>query len=104
MGTKAMSIATFMNRLSATVMASTILTMVHILSWTGYFLIIALICVAITIFFLLYLPETKGRSLENMTTYFAEITGDNSILDAEKEVQERRTENNSCHEKKTYLS
>ena len=30
----------------------------------------------------MYLPETKGRSLEDMSRYFAEITNDRSILDA----------------------
>lgn len=31
-----------------------------------------------------YLPETKGRPLEDMSQYFAEITGDRSILEAEE--------------------
>jgi len=87
---KAMSLATFMNRLSATIMASSILTMVNLLSWTGYFLMLSIICIVITHFFMSYLPETKNRSLENMTIYFAEITGDDSILEAEKEVKERQ--------------
>lgn len=87
---KAMSVATFMNRFTATIMASSILTMVNFLSWTGYFLMLAFICIVIAYFLMLYLPETKGRSLENMTIYFSEITGDDSILEAEKEVKERQ--------------
>lgn len=31
-----------------------------------------------------YLPETKGRPLEDMSQFFAEITGDRSILEAEE--------------------
>ena len=31
-----------------------------------------------------YLPETKGRSLEDMSQYFGEITGDRSIFEAEE--------------------
>ena len=33
------------------------------------------------------LPETKGRSLEDMSLYFAEITGDRSVLEAEAQIQ-----------------
>lgn len=36
------------------------------------------------------LPETKGRSLEDMTIYFAEITCDSSILEAEKRIIQHR--------------
>lgn len=28
-----------------------------------------------------YVPETKGRSLEDMAVFFATITGDRSVLD-----------------------
>lgn len=34
----------------------------------------------------MYLPETKGRALEDMSQYFAEITGDRSILEAEESL------------------
>ena len=40
--------------------------------------------VCVFVFFLM--PETKGRSLEDMSLYFAEITGDTEILEAEKRV------------------
>ena len=33
-----------------------------------------------------YLPETNGHSLESMALYFAEITGDTYILDAEARI------------------
>lgn len=36
-----------------------------------------------------YLPETKGRALEDMSQYFAEITGDRSILEAEETLYRR---------------
>jgi len=97
---KAMSIATFMNRLSATIMASSILTMVNLLSWTGYFFMLAVICIMIAYFFILYLPETKSRSLESMTVYFAEITGDDSILEAEKEIKDRQRRADSANQDK----
>ena len=37
-----------------------------------------------------YLPETKGRSLEDMSIYFAEITGDRRMLDAEARITRER--------------
>jgi hypothetical protein len=39
-----------------------------------------------------YLPETKGKSLEEMSVYFAEITNDTFVLDAEAKIAERRRE------------
>jgi len=81
-----MSLATFFNRLAATLMSSTFLTSVRIFTWGGYFLILAIVCILILFFFHYYLPETKARSLEDMSTYFAEITGDRSILDAERRL------------------
>ena len=38
---KAMGVATFLNRLTATVMASTFLSMAHVMTWTGFFLFLA---------------------------------------------------------------
>ena len=32
------------------------------------------------------LPETKGRALEDMSQYFAEITGDRSMIEAEESL------------------
>ena len=82
-----MSLATFVNRVTATLMSSTFLTSVQLFTWGGYFLILAIVCMLIFLFFHYYLPETKARSLEDMSTYFAEITGDRSILDAERRLE-----------------
>ncbi|KAL3941282.1 MAG: hypothetical protein SGBAC_004330 [Bacillariaceae sp.] len=80
---KAMSLATLLNRSFATVVASTFLTTAEAIGWTEYFLMLAGVCLFFTAFIVVFLPETKGRSLEDMTLYFAEITNDKSILDAE---------------------
>lgn len=87
---KAMSIATFFNRITATVMSSTFLTTADAIGWGSFFLLLAAVCVVVAVFFFFLLPETKGRSLEDMSIYFAEITGDNSILEAEKLVIQDR--------------
>jgi len=79
---RAMSLATFSNRLVATIFASSFLSMAHALTWAGFFLLLAVICIFVGIFFYFLVPETKGRSLEDMSLYFAEITNDRSVLDA----------------------
>ena len=84
---KAMSLATVLNRIFATVMSSTFLTLVDAMTWQGYFLLLAAICVVSLAILYGLLPETKGHSLEDMSLYFAEITKDDSILDAERQLR-----------------
>jgi MFS family permease len=83
---KAMSMATFFNRIVATLMSSTFLSTANAIGWAGFFLMLAGICVVVFAFIYFLLPETKGRSLEDMSIYFAEITRDGSILEAEKKI------------------
>ena len=83
---KAMSLATFANRATATIVTSTFLTVADTISFEGYFSMLGVVCLLVLLFFYLYLPETKGRSLEDMSVYFAEITGDTAILEAEKRL------------------
>ena len=84
---KAMSIATTLNRATACLMSSTFLSTKNTLTWGGFFLLMTFVCFVVCIFIFFYLPETKGRSLEDMSVYFAELTGDRSILDAEKKLR-----------------
>lgn len=88
---KAMSIATFFNRITATVMASTFLSTVNAIGWGSFFFLLAGICGVFIIFFFFMLPETKGRSLEDMSVYFAELTNDTSLLEAEQKIIQQRT-------------
>mmetsp|Transcript_13922 Transcript_13922/g.39616 ORF Transcript_13922/g.39616 Transcript_13922/m.39616 type:complete len:126 (+) Transcript_13922:986-1363(+) len=87
---KAMSVATFFNRLCATLMSSTFLSTADAMGWAGFFFLLAVICLIIFAFIYVYLPETKGRSLEDMSVYFAELTGDQTLLDAEDRVVQKR--------------
>lgn len=48
---------------------------------------LSIICLVVFGFLLKYLPETKGRSLEDMSVYFAEIMGDTSVLEAEERLR-----------------
>jgi MFS family permease len=87
---KAMSLATFMNRLAATCMSSSFLSVANAMTWSGFFLMLAFVCILCLLFLYIYLPETRGRSLEDMTVYFAEITGDNTLLDADARLAQER--------------
>jgi MFS family permease len=87
---KAMSIATLLNRAVASLMAGTFLSTTDALGWSGFFFLLAVVCVLVLAFLWLYLPETKGRSLEEMSVYFAESTGDNMVLQVEAELVQRR--------------
>jgi MFS family permease len=81
---KAMSVATFMNRITATLMAATFLSVANAMSWAGFFIMMSIVCLIILAWMYMYLPETKGRPLEDMSRYFAEITGDRSLFEAEE--------------------
>eukprot|EP00550_Attheya_septentrionalis_P001542 CAMPEP_0198291048 /NCGR_PEP_ID=MMETSP1449-20131203/8704_1 /TAXON_ID=420275 /ORGANISM="Attheya septentrionalis, Strain CCMP2084" /LENGTH=549 /DNA_ID=CAMNT_0043989639 /DNA_START=279 /DNA_END=1928 /DNA_ORIENTATION=- len=91
---KAMSLATFSNRLTGTLISSTFLTTANAMSWSGFFVLLAVICLLAAAFLYFFLPETKGRSLEDMSMYFAEITGDNSILEVEETILRRKNQLN----------
>jgi len=85
---KAMSIATFLNRTTATIISSSFLSLAEAISYGGFFILLAVNCVGVILFFYYYLPETKGKSLEEMSLYFAKITGDEKFLQAERKIHE----------------
>jgi hypothetical protein len=59
-------------------------------------LLLAGVCLIAMAFIYFYLPETKGRSLEDMSLYFAEITNDSSLLEAELKIIEERKDDTSA--------
>lgn len=73
-----------MNRATATIVSSTFLSVARAMTFAGFFIMLSLVCIVILIWMYVYLPETKGRSLEDMSQYFGEITGDRSIFEAEE--------------------
>lgn len=81
---KAMSMATFCNRVFAAIMASTVLTADNTIGFGSYFLILAIVCGICLAFFYFLVPETNNKHLEEMAHYFAEITNDHSIFELAK--------------------
>ena len=88
-----MSLATLLNRVTATLMSSTFLSTKEVTGWSGLFLLLCVTCVIVLAFLYKYLPETKGKSLEDMSIYFAELTGDSTILEAENRIRNGGTAN-----------
>jgi Sugar (and other) transporter len=84
---KGVSLATFLNRATATIMVTTFLSLKNTITWPLFFLVLAGFTLFTLVMLYLYLPETKGRSLEDMSLFFAEETGDFSILDAERKLR-----------------
>ena len=101
---KAMAIATTMNRATATLMASTFLSTANAMGFGAFFCLLGIITMIVMAFLYKFLPETKGRSLDYMSTYFAEITGDRSILEIEAELVQRRPAPQDALEGNTGLS
>jgi MFS family permease len=71
---RAVSLCTFCNRIAATLMSSTFLSTAIAMSWSGFFLLLSCVCILILLF--LY--------------YFAEISGDHRLLDAEARITRDR--------------
>lgn len=90
---KAMSLSTLCNRITATLISTTFLSTVEKIGWSAFFLILAIVCIIVILFLYFYLPETKNMSLDCMTHYFAELTGDTTILLAEAKIYERNKTN-----------
>ncbi|MBU1037948.1 MAG: sugar porter family MFS transporter [Candidatus Omnitrophica bacterium] len=72
---RAMSIATLANWGFNLVVASTFLTFIDKLGKAGTFWLYAVICVTGLIFCYLYVPETKGRSLEDIENFLKKDKG-----------------------------
>ena len=76
-----MAITIFANRAVSTMMSSTFLELEKVISWSGVFLVLAALSTTMAGLIYWFVPETKGRSLEDMAVFFATITGDRSVLD-----------------------
>jgi hypothetical protein len=68
-----MSIATLFLWCGTLIVTLTFLSMVRVLTAPGAFLFYAIICVAAVLFVKLVVPETKGRSLEEIESWW--LTG-----------------------------
>lgn len=74
---KGMTLCSFINRLISGVVALSTLTTCNALGQAGFFAFYGCISILGTLFYILYVPETKGKTLEEITELFAAISGEN---------------------------
>jgi len=77
---KAMSLATFSNRVAATALSMSFLSLANAMSYAGVCLFLAVVNLFIIALICAIVPETRGRPLEEMLSYFCSITQDNKSL------------------------
>jgi len=74
---RAISLGTVLNRLTSGAIASTFLTLTEAMTFQGYYFFFALVNCGTFLFVWYLVPETKGRTLEEMNELFrGELPGD----------------------------
>ena len=69
---KGLSLATFVNRIMATFLSGSFLTLVEYMSYPGYFLFFTIISIGCVLYVYFLIPETRGRTLEAMSEVFGD--------------------------------
>lgn len=67
---KGLSLAMLVNRLIATALSGSFLTLVRYCTYQGYFLLFTAVAVGCVVYVYCFIPETQGRSLEQMSALF----------------------------------
>jgi len=87
---KAMSLASGANRFTGFLFATTFLSTANAMGYGSFFLMVGFLSILVCAYLYFLLPETNGKTLEEMTVYFAEVTGDTAVLGAENKILNRR--------------
>jgi len=77
---KGLSIAMLVNRLIATLLSGSFLTLVHSMTYSGYFGFFLVVTTACVVYVYYLIPETQGRSLEQMSTLFKRTKRDSAMI------------------------
>ena len=77
---KGLSIAMLVNRLIATLLSGSFLTLVNSMTYSGYFGFFLVVTIACVVYVYYLIPETQGRSLEQMSTLFQRTKCDSAML------------------------
>ena len=76
---KCMALATVANRVFSSLIASTFLSWAGAMTYAGYFYFFTALSVVLWATLYVYLPETSGKSLEEMAGYFASLFGEEVV-------------------------
>lgn len=90
---KSMSLMTSLNRFVAFLYDVSFLSTANAMGWGPFYLMLAIICLIMFAYMYILLPETKGKSLEEMNVYFAKITGDDTTIKKEEELRRKALQN-----------
>ncbi|EEF48257.1 polyol transporter 5 [Ricinus communis] len=82
-------LAISVNRLVSGVVSMTFLTLAKKITFGGVFFVLAGIMVVGTLFFYVYMPETKGKTLEEIGSLFEDKAGCSEAGDNGREMRER---------------
>ena len=77
---KGLSIAMLVNRLIATLLSGSFLTLVNSMTYSGYFGFFLVVTTACVVYVYYLIPETQGRSLEQMSSLFQRTKRDSGML------------------------
>ena len=84
-----MSVMTVLNRFIAFLFTMTFISTATAMGFGPFYLMMAIVCAIMLAYIYVFLPETKGKSLEDMHAYFAEVTHDVSTLEKDEEIRQK---------------
>lgn len=90
---KGMSLTTCADRFISFLFEISFLSTATAMGWGPFYLMLAIVCCIVMAFYYLLVPETKGKSLEEMNLFFAEITNDTTTIETEKKLKQRVLQN-----------
>jgi hypothetical protein len=80
---KGLSLCTFLNRVIATLLSGSFLSLVRYMRYTGYFWLFSALTLGCVVYVHYLIPETRGRSLEHMSAVFADKECSTSATDTD---------------------
>jgi hypothetical protein len=80
---KGLSLCTFLNRVIATLLSGSFLSLVRYMRYAGYFWLFSALTLGCVVYVYYLIPETRGRSLEHMSAIFADKGSGTSATDAD---------------------
>jgi hypothetical protein len=83
---KGLSLCTFLNRVIATLLSGSFLSLVRYMRYAGYFWLFSALTLGCVVYVYYLIPETRGRSLEDMSAVFAVKGSGTDSIDADAGV------------------